>query len=273
MTKSFQKSARILHELQPPHPGIIDPDNFNKHFELHCYEPSSDLQPFLVHIWTQRLRTSPVHTPIEISSGPNFYLFFTPESTYIHGIGKRFKYNPLTPGVIAGVKFRPGGFYPFLQKSISDLQGGRADISSVFPNANEQFRKRLLNQPDEKIVSMIEALLQSKYPQYHKKLDVIAEILTALDNDASLQTVEAISRAFGISERSLQLLFQTYVGVGLKWIIARKRLLEAAEQVQTKPRRHLTDIAIEFGYSSQSHFSSEFKKVIGLSPSQYINKH
>ncbi|HEX6258479.1 MAG TPA: helix-turn-helix domain-containing protein [Candidatus Saccharimonadales bacterium] len=271
MNKSFQKSAKILQELHQPHPGIIDLDNFNKYFRLRCYEPSLDLRPFVAHIWTQRLHTTPDHAPIEITTGPNIYLFFTSESAFINDIDKHgFKYNPLASEVIVGVKFRPGGFYPFIRRPVCQLKAHTTDIQSVFPAADELFRATLLSQSDEGAVAMLETLLRDVRPQHNKKLDLIAKILAALEDNTSLQSVEAVARAFGISERSLQLLFQTYVGVGLKWVITRRRLLEAIAQVQAQPHRSWADVAAELGYSSQSHFSREFKKVIGLSPSQYL---
>ncbi|HET9412214.1 MAG TPA: AraC family transcriptional regulator [Candidatus Saccharimonadales bacterium] len=266
MTKSFQKTAKIIQELQQPHPGIIDSENFNKHFELHCYKPSPDLQPFLVHLWVQRLHATPEHKPIEIASGPNIYLFFTPKSAFIHGVSKReFNYDPFVKGAVAGVKFRPGGFYPFLKRPVCDLE---PDITAVFP-VDKVFREKLLNQPDEMIVTMLETMLRNKRPQGNKKLDLITKILEALDNDPSLQTVETIARTFGLSERSLQMLFRTHVGVGLKWIIARRRLLGTISRMRTNPRCSWTNAAVELGYSSQSHFSREFSKTIGQPPSKH----
>lgn len=220
------------------------------------------------HLWTQRTRKVPVHKPVEITSGPNVYLFFTKGSAFIHGVSKHeFHYDPLTSKVIAGVKFRPGGFYPFLRWPIQNLE---PDISSVFPAVDKVFRENLLSQPDDVIVMMLETLLHNASPKSDSKLDLITNIFTALDDDSSLQTVEAVAKTFGLSERSLQLLFQTHVGIGLKWIIARRRLLATIDHVKCNPRRSWTDAAAEMGYSSQSHFSREFSKIIGQSPSNYL---
>ena len=272
MTKSFQKTASILRELQVSHPGIISLKKFDEQFELHCYEPSPDLTPFLVHIWTQRQREDikPRCVPTEIPTGPNIYLFLTPESAFVHSaITQRFNYNPFTPGVIAGVKFRPGGFHAFLSQSVSQL-ADHTPLASVFPDADAAFIKALLSQSDEKIVATIETWLRSKRPEADKNLDLIAKIMDALNKDMSLQTVGNIAAAFNLSERSLQLLFHTYVGTGIKWIVARRRLLEAIARVQNQDRPSWTEIAAELGYSSQSHFSRDFKKAIGQSPSQYL---
>lgn len=274
MTKSFQKSANNLQELLLVHPGIISPEAFNKHFQLHCYEPSVDLAPFLVHIWIQRQcqpHRPPHKSPVEILSGPNVYLFFTTEAAFIHGITRRtFTYDALASPVIAGVKFRPGGFYPFFQRPVSELHGNLPSLLSVFPDADEGFTNGLLNQSDETIVARIEALLRSKQPDLDKNIELIAKIVHVIDSNTSLRTVRAVAQFFQISERSLQLLFQKYVGIGPKWVITRKRLLEAIARMHGQFSPSWAKVAAELGYSSQSHFTREFTQIIGQSPSQYL---
>lgn len=273
MTNGFQKSANNTQELLLTHPGIINPDDFTAHFDLHCYQPSPDLQPFVVHIWTQRYKqpAEPLYKPpVEILSGPNTYLFFTPSSTFIHRSNDSvFSYDPCTSDTIAGVKFQPGGFYTFLQRPLSELTTTTPAAASVFPQADKAFTERLLGQSDATIVSAIEKLLRSKHPHADKNLTLVNKIVNRLDADPSLRTVSATAQNFGISERSLQLLFQTYVGIGIKRIITRKRLLEAINQAQSQPQRTWADIAMELDYSSQSHFSREFKEITGLTPSEY----
>lgn len=272
MLKGFQKTAKNALELQLPHPGIITFADFYKHFELHCYAPSPDLQPFVAHIWIQRARQPlpSFYTPIEILSGPNVYLFFTPQSAFIHGITKKeLDYNPHAGNVIVGVKFKPGGFYPFLRYSVSTLNTS-FPITSVFAKADHAFVNHLLAQPDTIIVHMIETLLRNSQPKQDKNLALVSNILHALATNNALQTVRATAKTFGMSERSLQLLFHTYVGVGVKWIIARKRLLEAISRAQSHPHPTWAEIAAELGYSSQSHLSRDFKATTGIAPSDYI---
>jgi AraC-like DNA-binding protein len=96
------------------------------------------------------------------------------------------------------------------------------------------------------------------------------KIMRALTNDETLQSVKDIARIVGRSERSLQLLFNTYVGVSLKWVIARRRLLRTVQKIHDHTSSTWTEAAAEQGYSSQSHFTRDLKKVIGLPPSQYL---
>lgn len=272
--KSFQKSANKVHALHLSHPGIISSKDFNEHFELRCYEPFRDLKPFVSHIWTQRQKATPNEPPkpTEILSGPNIYLFFTPDGAFIHTITSRtFTYNPLASGAIAGIKFRPGGFYPFFERPISTLQPN-TPATFLFPQADKAFTTRLLSQPDAAIISALEALLRSKQPTPSKNLALITKILNTLELNPSLQTVAQVAQHFTISERSLQLLFQTHVGIGLKWVISRRRLMKAVERGKAKDHPTWLEIAAETGYSSQSHLSREFKRVTGQAPSQFVKR-
>lgn len=276
MTTGFQKSANTVQQIQLPHPGIINSTDFAAHFDLRCYSPSPDLQPFVVHIWTQRTRhpLEPSYKPpVEILSGPSAYLFFTKESAFIHGVSRlTFQYDPRTANVIAGVKFRPGGFYPFLRQAGAKLGTATVPATEVFPQATQAFTEALLALPDHMIVHTIENLLRSCHPKSDHNLHLVGQIVNAIATNSSLRTVSAVAQAFSVSERSLQLLFQTHVGVGVKWVITRARLLGAIERAQNQPQRTWIEIAVELGYSSQSHFSREFKEVTGLSPSEYVRQ-
>jgi AraC-like DNA-binding protein len=273
-TKDFQKSANKLQEISPPHSGIIDDHAFNEQFQLHCYKPSPNLEPFVVHIWVQRKRRPSLpgqKPPVEVLSGPNIYLFLGSEAAFIQGITRRkFKYNASMSEVTAGIKFRPGGFYAFAQKSVSAFSEQTLPATSVFPSANESFSRELLSQSDDIIVATLETLLQTSQPKTDKHLELITRIIAALDSDGSLKTVGSVARAFHMSERTLQLLFQTYVGVNVKWAITRKRFLEAIDRMKMQPHALQTDIATELGYNSQSHFTREFKEIIGRPPSAYL---
>ena len=94
----------------------------------------------------------------------------------------------------------------------------------------------------------------------------IAERVT---NDRAITKVEHIVDAFGIGKRTLQRLFDEYVGVSPKWMIQRYRLIEAANQIHVTDTPDWADVALGLGYADQAHFIRDFKKIIGQSPADY----
>ena len=60
-----------------------------------------------------------------------------------------------------------------------------------------------------------------------------------------------------------------HVGIGLKWLLPRHKLLAAAQQIRESEQPNYAAIAYDFGYSSQQHFISAFKQVLGKTPLQH----
>ena len=69
--------------------------------------------------------------------------------------------------------------------------------------------------------------------------------------------------------RSIQQLFSEYVGVGLKWLLQRDKLLEAAQYIRENNKPDWAALGYDLGYSSQQHFITDFKRVLGKTPVQY----
>ena len=78
-----------------------------------------------------------------------------------------------------------------------------------------------------------------------------------------------VTERFYVSGRTIQYLFQKYVGVGLKWVLMRYLLLEAVELAAQLQEPNWASVAADLGYSHQSHFVNDFKKLVGKSPLQY----
>lgn len=94
----------------------------------------------------------------------------------------------------------------------------------------------------------------------------------ALAYDGNLQ-VSALSRALGVSERTLRKLFNEILGRPpsrhlrmLRLSEVRRALLAAHGQPVT-----VTEIATDFGFAELGRFSVEYRKVFGESPSETLS--
>ena len=88
-------------------------------------------------------------------------------------------------------------------------------------------------------------------------------------HDRSVSRVDDVTERFGLTARTLQRLFQRYVGVSPKWVLRRYRLHEAAAALAREQHRPWAEVAADLGYFDQSHFIRDFTAAIGLTPGAY----
>jgi AraC-like DNA-binding protein len=251
--------------------GRLDPAGFERHVRFHTYPPPVDLAPFVEHFWTIRWdNPGDAYHSAEVMHRPYVDLFISPQQSGIQGTfrGKRI-YVAAGSGRIVGIRFRPGAFRAFWDGTIADLQDQVIDVQQIFPQADSRYIEQLLTLDDEAAIHELRALIRAKQPQRDANIDLINAIIAASETGEGLQTVAAAAKAFGGSERWLQQLFRDYVGIGLKWLLQRKRLLAAAQQIRATDQPNWAALAYDHGYSSQQHFITAFKQVLGKTPLQY----
>lgn len=94
-------------------------------------------------------------------------------------------------------------------------------------------------------------------------------MVDAAETDPRLVTVTELARELSVSPRSLQRLAAKYVGVSPAALIRRRRLQEAADQLRADSGVHLTTLAHRFGYADHAHLTNDFRRSLGLTPSDY----
>jgi AraC-like DNA-binding protein len=256
--------------------GILKPEPFTQSYDLRCYLPSNTMAPFVEHYFISRRREKydPNYIGSDVLSQPVVSLFIKPESAYIEGptTKKRTLIAKESP-IYVGAQFKPGGFHPFWKKSVRELAEVTLPASTIFPTITTEFANSLLDyDDDQQILKLIESVLSVKTPQADTTIDFVNDIILFIEEKKGIVTVAEAAKHFNKSERSIQHLFQTYVGVGLKWAIMRVRFLGVIKYARQHQNLDWTMIASEFGYSDQSHFINDFKHLIGKAPSQYMKE-
>lgn len=266
MNDVFQKSAD---NYEPR--GHLDPTEFERRVRFHTYLPPDDLAPFIEHGWTVCWNNldEPYHSE-QVMHRPYIDLFISTQQSGIQGTfrGKRI-YVAAGSGRIIGIRFRPGAFHAVWSGAIADLQDKMVAIAQLFPQLDHRTLEQWLGQDDQAVIAALLNLVRAQQPQPDDNIDLINEIIAAIESDENLQTVTAVAKTFSRSERWLQQLFQDYVGIGLKWLLQRRKLLAAAEVIRDNDQPDWAAIAYDLDYSSQQHFITAFKQVLGKTPRQY----
>lgn len=251
--------------------GRLDPQGFQRHVQFAAHAPPVDLTPFVEHFWTIRWDLDKaVYSSPEVMHRPYVDLFISAEQSGIQGTFRgRRSYLAAGSGRIVGTRFRPGAFHALWSGDLAALEEKFVDLETVFPAVDDGWIADLLALDDAAAVQRLAALVRAAEPVPDSSIELINEIVLAVEADERLTTVAAVAEAFGRSERWLQQLFRDYVGLGLKWLLQRHRLLAAAQLIREADTPDWAAIAYDLGYSSQQHFITDFRKVLGTTPTAY----
>ncbi|MGH3877588.1 MAG: AraC family transcriptional regulator [Actinophytocola sp.] len=189
----------------------------------------------------------------------------------IAGVGSsRFTYTLSGRGRVFGVKFRPGAFRPFLGRPVSELTDQVRPLATLWGASADALAAELTAAPDlDALVVVAQRHLRAHWPAPDPEVARIGAIVHALLDDRSVTRVEEVCERFDIRPRTLQRLFQRYVGVSPKWVLRRYRLHEAAARLAEGPDASWAEVAAELGYFDQSHFIRDFTRAVGMTPVAY----
>lgn len=237
--------------------------------------PSRALADLVQHYWIVRwdLRGLPPQRR-ETLPHPNVHLVLDAVSgSRVHGVHTgRFTRELAGEGGVFGIKFRPGGFRPFLQKPVSILRDRSLPLGDLFAAADaEALESRVLSEApdDEAMVAAAEEFLSLHRPPADPDIERVGAIVDGVAEDRAVTRVEQVLERWQLRPRTLQRLFNDYVGVGAKWVINRYRLHEAVERLAEDRPVDWPQLALDLGYFDQAHFIRDFKAMTGRTPADY----
>lgn len=261
-----------MESLPRPTRGVVNPAASEKIFRLERYLPEADLAPFVEFFWlvawslpdgvTHVQRTLPRHA---------IHVVFDEGRTAVFGVMTgSFEYTLRGSGRVLGVSFRPGAFRAFLRAEVQSITDRTLPLSAVFDCDDAQAEHRVLSASDDAgMMAAASAILRSALPAPDPAVERIATILQVAESQADITQVQQLADHVGISVRKLQMLFKDYIGASPKWIIRRKRLLDAADLLAKGCTIDLAALAQQLGYYDQAHFTTDFEKLVGKPPADY----
>ncbi len=185
------------------------------------------------------------------------------------GVGERELHGD---GWAVGVLLRPGAGWLVAPVDHSLHLGAEQPI----PDGEQLVgRIRAAMVPDDRAGADAEALaaycdwLRPWLERVDDQVLLVNAVCDAVEHDVSLRGPADLVELFGVSERSLQRLLRTRVGVPPSWLFQRRRLQEAAFRIREEPDLTLAALAVDLGYADQSHFTRDFRAVVGESPGRY----
>jgi AraC-like DNA-binding protein len=262
--------------------GVLRPDQLAQYVQLDRAASSPELAPWVENHWSLRWELPPdasylsctlPHPACHLSVEPGHPREGLPDDpVVVTGVPtRRFDVMIRGSGWVQSVKFRPGGLTSLTGHPARDLRDTTVPATQVFPKATTDALRRLgPGVPSEKCREVVERALRALRTEpeddYLTVLDVVGQML----GDRGLIRVAEVEECCGIGKRTLQRLFERYVGVSPKWVLSRYRMHDVVTALDEGYDGSLADLAAEYGWFDQAHFTREFTELIGIPPSEYL---
>jgi AraC-like DNA-binding protein len=239
------------------------------------HNPSSALACFIAYYWrvSWDLHGRLPHVQ-ETLPHPNVYLVFEKNRLQLSGVSTT-KFTRILKGrdFAFGVKFRPGGFRPFLNSSVSSLTDRIVAANRAFGDGGDELETTLNScRAEDEMVDAMELFFLRRLPAPDQNVELVDRLVGQILCQPQIKTVDDLARQTGLGKRSLQRLFRDYAGISPKWVIRRHRLHDLVEALEGRDQIDWSDLALELGYFDQAHLINDFRAITGYSPAEYQNK-
>ncbi len=241
------------------------------------YEPSPELVDLIRGYWIPVWSFPPgvVHTQ-SVLQYPVCLPVVTADYARLYGVRTGLSTVDLEGrGWAAGVMLQPAAGFLLWRRSVRTLTDRYVDLETV-PTLRgpltAQIRATMRDAPQDparhrRVIEIYETALETLLP-----VDVagrlINDIADLVESERSLTRVDQLVERLGMSERSLQRLTETRLGLTPKWMIQRRRLHDAVAHLKAG-HLELATVAHELGYTDQAHFTRDFRRVTGMTPGAY----
>ena len=236
------------------------------------YPPCEALSEWVRHFWVESWDVRhDVPQVREVLPHPCVHLVLARGRSRVYGVQlKRMARELKGHDCIVGVKFRPGAFYPFLQRPVLSLANRAVPLRDLFRDADDAERALERCSDEQGMVEVASRLLLNNLPPRDPLVNVADAATEQIRVDRSITRVEHLVAKHDRSARTLQRLFCRYVGANARWVIKRYRVFEALGRLASGGAVEFAALAQDLGYYDQAHFINDFKRLVGRSPAAYF---
>lgn len=289
-----RQMVSVVRMSQPQRPtvaqdsrGIVDPGLFLERATLTRYPPGPALTGLIEFFWvlsyelpegmvfSQQVITHPcvnvsiAHGQVEDDGQPR------PLEATLTGVTRQLYTRRIAgTGWAVAAKSTPGGFGAFIAGPVADLTDRVVPLGQVLDLDEPSLIAEIASvDPGPTRVAILDAhltrLVEAADRDRKRAAIEVAEVAALAEKDRSLRKLADLAAASGIGARTLQRMFNEFVGISPTWVLRRYRLLEAAETVRHGQPVVWAQVAADLGYSDQAHLVRDFRAAVGTTPAAY----
>jgi AraC-like DNA-binding protein len=262
-SNAFKRGCGVLRHLPQP-----------ERYRHVRHAPPKILADWVEHFWMESWDFRGCRPQVrEVLPHPSVHLVFARNRSRIWGVQLgRFVRQLGGHDRIFGVKFHPGAFHPFLRARVTSITNDSIPLHSLFHDVARTEEQVLGCATEADMADVASSFLVANLPPHDPNIETVRRIVSDISNDRRIMRIEQLAALSGIQERTLQRLFNRYVGAPMRWVIKRYRIYEAIEYLNAGKSVAWTRLAQDLGYFDQAHFINDFRKFVGCSPSAYASR-
>lgn len=171
---------------------------------------------------------------------------------------------------LIGIRFRPGGAYPFLHFPVSELTNRVLESDAIMGSLLNRLRETLIEtQTLEQRIRLIENFLMRRMNLTFED-PIVAYALREMSRGAGHRLIHDLSREVGLSNKQLISRFRKVVGASPKMLSRILRFQAVLQSVKNQNRVCWTIVAQRYNYYDQAHLIREFQLLSDSNPSHYL---
>jgi AraC-like DNA-binding protein len=173
---------------------------------------------------------------------------------------------------VLGVRFWPGGAYPFLTIPQDEIAEKVLALDSIWGTITHELHSKIADSatPTEG-VRHVETTLLSRLNGFRRHDDAVLKAIAQILRSGGRQPVESLAEILGISLRKLDRTFNTRVGLPPKTLCRIVRFQQVFKILERgEISRDWAQNTLDCGYYDQAHFVKEFREFTGKAPNSYF---
>lgn len=168
-----------------------------------------------------------------------------------------------------GVRFVSGAMPDFLDVSAGELINHHYHLLDLVPQANQMLEEVVSSSNFMEQTKLFGRFFESK--DIRKPSNLTAQTLLSICESQGTIRIHDLEKQTGYTTRTLQRQFRADIGMSPKAFSRIIRCQSAVYDINQNDGVIFSDLACELGFSDQSHFLREFKKLVSATPLEYLN--
>jgi len=165
---------------------------------------------------------------------------------------------------IFGVRFMPGGTYPFFSDELDYQSNEVPEARLLLPDFAEVEERMCESLSFAKRYEIMSEYLENRVAEKDSVENLLNYCVNRILEGGGSVTVAQLADESGYSDRYIRRIFDRHIGHSPKELAVIIRLQRALQNLSDNKDTELGQIALEQGYADQSHMNRDFRRLLGI---------